>query len=216
MNKTITIKGQAKLSFKPDQIILSFNFTTIEMDYESALQNNEAKVNNLIDKLLPIGFNRDDFKSTTFKITTHYESYTDENNNYQSRFAGYKANHALKLTFDLDMSRLSKAIVAISQSTTDPNLSIQFTIKDTHAVNQALLEEASANAHTIAQTLTNANGVELGQLIKIDYNWVDIQFLARTEMNVSVNHFSMARDMPEIVPDEIEVSDSVSFIWELV
>ncbi len=216
MNRTITIKGQAKLSFKPDQIILSFNFVTIDMDYESALQNNEAKVNHLIDNLLPLNFKRDDFKTTNFNIATHYESYTDENNHYQNRFAGYKANHALKLTFDLDMPRLGQAIHAISQATSDPNLTIQFSIKDTHTVNQALLEAASANAHTIAQTLAKANGVKLGQLINIDYNWVDIQFLAHTDMNVYANQVSMTRAMPDIVPDEIEVSDTVSFIWELI
>lgn len=216
MNKTINVKGQASLSFKPDLIILLFRFSSIAKDYAQSVQINDSKVNKMLAQLEPLAFKKDDFKTTLYQVNTHYESYQDENNQYKSRFAGYLSNHHLKLSFDLDMKRLAEVITAISQSESTPEFDIKFSIKDNRAVNDALLKAASDNAHRIANTLAKTNKLQLGNLIRIDYSWIDVELHAKTDVLIHANEMPRARVLSEFVPEDIEVSDSLLFVWELI
>lgn len=59
-------------------------------------------------------------------------------------------------------------------------------------------------------------GVSLGELISIDYNWGELHLYSQTIYDTDEKCMKMSTSCaPDIEPDDIDVSDSVSFVWEL-
>ena len=218
MNRTVTIKGIGKLSLKPDQTVVSLTLKTVHADYDKATDEAAKRLEQLRDAITEIGFAKDDLKTASFDVGTEYESERDKNGNYKRIFAGYRVTHGLKLEFDFDSRRLSKVLGAIAACIAEPELNVQFTVKDREAVNAALLESACTNAKTKAEILTKASGVTLGELVSIDYNWGELHLYSPTRYEMEEACMMKASAAPtamDIEPDDINVSDSVTFVWEI-
>lgn len=150
-----------------------------------------------------------------FDEGTEYENERDENGNYKQIFVGYRG---LKLELDFDSQRLSKLLGAIAVCIADPELNVQFTVKDKEAVDAALLQSACANAKAKAEILTKASGVTLGELVSIDYNWGELHLYSPTRYEMEADclmKISAAPTAMDIEPDDIDVSDSITFVWEI-
>ena len=218
MNRTITIKGIGKLSLKPDQTVVSPTLKTVRADYDKAMDEAAKHLEQLRSAIAEIGFTKDDLKTTSFDVGTEYENERDKNGNYKQIFVGYRVTHGLKLEFDFDSQRLSKVLGAIAVCIAEPELNVQFTVKDKEAVDAALLQSACANAKAKAEILTKASGVTLGELVSIDYNWSELHLYSPTHYEMDPPCMARASAAPtdmDIEPDDIDVSDSVTFVWEI-
>lgn len=216
MSRKITVKGTGKVSVKPDLIIVTMNLESQQYDYDKTIERAAESIKALQDAIQSAGFDKKDLKTTSFNIRTHYESYRDKDNNYNSRFDGYLCEQGLKLEFDFNTEVMSKVLTAIAKVSVDPKLNIQFSVKDKAAVSEELLISATENAKRKAEILTKASGVILGDLINIDYNWGELHLYSPTSYVMEDRCMSLAESYaPDIEPDDIVVSDSVSFVWEI-
>ena len=218
MTRTITIKGVGKLSLKPDQVVVSLTLNATDKNYDKTMDTAAKHLEQLRGALVGIGFTKDDLKTTNFNVNTEYESERDKNGNYKRIFIGYSVTHQLKLEFDFDSQRLSQTLGAIAGCIAEPELNVQFTVKDKKSVDAALLENACVNAKAKAGILAKASGVTLGDLISIDYNWGELHLFSQTQYDMEDNCMRMASAAPtgiEIEPDDIDISDSVTFVWEI-
>lgn len=69
-----------------------------------------------------------------------------------------------------------------------------------------------------AEILTKASGVTLGELVSIDYNWGELHLYSPTRYEMEddcLMKISAAPTAMDIEPDDIDVSDSVTFVWEI-
>lgn len=218
MTRTITIKGVGKLSLKPDQVVVSLTLNATDKNYDKAMNTAAKHLEQLRGALVGIGFTKDDLKTTNFNVGTEYESERDKNGNYKRIFIGYSVTHQLKLEFDFDSQRLSQTLGAIAACIAEPELNVQFTVKDKESVNAALLENACVNAKANAGILAKASGVTLGDLISIDYNWGELHLFSPTQYDMEDACMRLSSAAPtsiEIEPDDIDISDSVTFVWEI-
>lgn len=216
MSRTITVKGCGKASAKPDYVILSMALESSHRDYDRAMQIAADQIQQLNDTLCSIGFEKDSLKTTDFNVRTDYERIKDRSGNYKSVFAGYEVTHRLKLAFDFEMDRLAKALSAIAGCPAHPELSIAFTVKDASAINEEMLRSAAVNARAKAEILCAASGVALGDLIAIDYNWGELNIYSRTRLECCEEPAPMIDAAPiDIDPDDIDVSDTATFVWEI-
>ena len=218
MNRTITIKGIGKLSLKPDQVVVSLTLKATDKNYDKAMDTAAKHLEQLRRTLVGIGFTKDDLKTTNFNVGTEYENERDKGGNYKRVFIGYSVTHQLKLEFDFDSHRLSQALGAIAACIAEPELNVQFTVKDKESVNAALLESACVNAKVKAVILAKASGVTLGDLISIDYNWGELHLFSPTRYDMEDACMRLSSATPtsiELEPDDIDVSDSVTFVWEI-
>lgn len=218
MNRTITIKGVGRMSLKPDQTVVSLTLKTVNTVYDKAMDEAAKQLEQLRNAITGIGFAKDDLKTTGFDVGTEYESERDKNGNYTRRFVGYRVTHQLKLEFDFDSGRLSKVLGAIAVCIAEPELNIQFTVKDREAVNAVLLESACSNAKAKAKILTKASGVTLGELVSVDYSWGELHLYSPTRYEMETDclmKISAAPTAMDIEPDDIDISDSVTFVWEI-
>lgn len=159
---------------------------------------------------------RGDLKTLSFNVNTDYESEHDENGNYRRIFKGYECAYALKLSFDMDSKRLAQTLTAISESGADAELSIKFTVKNPEKISAELLRSAAENARQKAEILCAASDAKLGALVRIDYNWTDINVYSPSKYDVNmVRKYSAASSVPEFEPEDIKSQDTVAFIWEI-
>ncbi|MCD2503105.1 SIMPL domain-containing protein [Clostridium sp. NSJ-145] len=216
MERLITVKGIGNISVTPDLIIITMNLVSHKYNYDETMKLATESVNELEKAIEEVGFNKKDLKTTNFNITTSYKSYYDENNNYKSKFDGYKCEQDLKLEFDLDMEILSKVITAITKSKVEPRFNIRFSVKDKDEINKELLIKATENARSKAEVLTKAARVTLGRLVSIDYNWSEINIYSNTTYEIENKSYAIAETYaPSIEPEDIKISDTVAFVWEI-
>ena len=214
MPRCITVKGQARIHVKPDQVILTIGLSNYDMSYEDTLSAAAESLEKLKAAVMAVGFDQSDLKTSAFDVRINHESYRDDNNDYKTRFAGYICEQNLKLTFDLDQKRLASILNALAESQASPNFDIQFTVKDKDAVSEALLTAATKNARRKAEILADASNVKLGDLLSIEYNRVDVALYSPTHLLMGDEARAMkASFTPEIEAEDIEVHDNVTFVW---
>lgn len=218
MARTITVKGMGRVTTAPDYVVISMSLEAHEMDYEATMELAAKNIELLNLSLEEIGFEKKSVKTTNFNVRTDYERVRDKNENYNSVFNGYICSHRLKVEFDFDTKRLGQTLYAISRCLAHPELSIAFTVKDPSAVNKDLLKSATVNAREKAEILCEASGVELGELLTIDYNWGEFNIISHTDYMMEEKCMAMPvgslADM-DIEPDDIDVSDTATFVWEI-
>lgn len=210
--RAITVKGVGTASAKPDLVVLSITLQSCDIEYRNAMDTAAERIEELNTALGSIGFEKDALKTTNFNVSTDYEHIKDRDGNYKMVFNGYKIIH----TFDFDMERLAQALSAISGCLSNPQLSISFTVKDKTAINEEMLRSAAANSRKTAEILCNASGGELGTLMSIDYNWDELNIYSTTRYDCCDEAISpMMSKSIDIEPEDIKVSDTVTFMWEI-
>lgn len=214
MQKTLTVQGAAQISVKPDLLIVSQIVRCSALCCKEAIQATERRVEEMREGLLAIGFGKNALKTTEFYTSPSYENETDESGRFHKKFLGYVSTHALKIEFEPDSQRLEEVLRVITKGETNPEISLQFAVKDKAAARQELLRRAIEDAKKSASALAEGAGIRLGDIISIDYGGASQRFVSTTQC--SVNHF--ARDgalSAQVVPDDIGLSDCVTVTWEI-
>ena len=227
MDRLITVRGVGKASVKPDLVRVAMRLESKDKDYGKAMGKAADRIRSLLAAMAAIGFQEDDVKTSDFSVRTTSE-YKHSFGHAKEVQTGFQVSQRVKLEFDLDLDRLSDVLGAISQwSKSDPDLSVIFTVKDPAAVRDAVLQSVAVNARRQAEALCGASGVKLGDLVKIDYSWKEVEFRSPTSYGVSytvtrdISSQSLSRSMPDrsavaaIRPDDIKVEDSAAFVWEI-
>lgn len=218
MKRTIKVTGKGKLSVKPDLIQLSLNLSDVQETYEAALEQSSKQTEILRNCFEELGFARTDLKTVSFNVDTKYESYTDENRQWKQKFVGYEFRHALKLEFDADNELLGKVLYALAQCSVSPEFNIRYTVKDTEKAKNELLYKAVADSKAKAQVLAAAAGIELDEIINIDYSWGEINIVSQP-VNGMLRCAKSASDETgyniDIEPEDINITDTVTVIWEI-
>jgi uncharacterized protein YggE len=219
MPRTITVKGIGKVSAAPDFVVLSMGLESQDMDYEKAMNIASENIDNLNAALEQVGFEKKLVKTTNFNVHTDYEYRRRKDGSNERVFNGYVVSHNLKVEFDFDSKRLAKALSAVGSCLADPQLSRAFTVKDATAINEEMLRSATANAKRKAEILCDASGMELGTLLSIDYNWGELNVYSNTRYDMEEECLAapMMAKCAEIdmEPDDIDVSDTATFVWEI-
>ncbi len=214
--RTITVKGIGAVSVKPDLIVLRLSMETAEYEYDAAMKAAAEKIDFLNKALEAAGFEKKSAKTADFRVRADYDRLNDGKGNYTSVFMGYKCRHELKIEFDFDTKRLAKALSEISKCIAKPEISIDFTVKDSSAVGGELLKAAVKNAREKAEILCAASGAKLGELLSIDYNWGELHLYSATDYDVEGKCMMLgAADDMDIEPEEIKARDTATFAWEI-
>ena len=214
--RTITVKGIGAVSVKPDLIVLRLSMETAEYEYDAAMKAAAEKIDFLNKALEAAGFEKKSAKTADFRVRADYDRLNDGKGNYTSVFMGYKCRHELKIEFDFDTKRLAKALSEISECIAKPEISIDFTVKDSSAVSGELLKAAAKNAREKAEILCAASGAKLGELLSIDYNWGELHLYSATDYDVEDKCMMLGEaDDMDIEPEEIKARDTATFAWEI-
>ena len=190
-------------------------------EYEDTLRRSTEDTELLKDLFEKLGFQRKDLKTVYFNVDTEYESYQDRDKSWKRRFEGYKYIHHTKIEFASDNKKLGQVLYALAHSSLKPEFSIEYTVADVEKCKNELLHKAIEDSIQKAQVLTTAANVKLGEIQAIDYSWGEIDFVTKpmnemrlmecTECEMSA---PAAYDI-DIEADDIDVTDTVTVVWEI-
>ncbi len=189
--------------------------------YGDALKHSSEDTEALKALLEKFGFEKTDLKTLSFSVDPEYESY-QEKKAWKQRLLGYRFRHVMKVDFDSDNERLGKILYALANNKdVTPEFRISYTVKDPEASKNQLLAAAVKDSQCKANVLSEAAGVALKELQSIDYSWGEINFevapMNRLETKMMACEDSIeygSYDM-DIEPDDIEVTDTVTVVWEI-
>jgi hypothetical protein len=215
MNRVITVKGKADLFVKPDLIVINMDLESTDKEYKEALAKSDDAIAVLSSKLQKIGLDEEALRTVNYSIKTKYVNVKDSKNNYTREFEGYSCFHELKLEFGLDLVFLAKVLFAISDTKVNPEIRVNFSVKDKEQVSDQLLILASRNAKKNADILAKALGVRLGKLMSIEYAWGEIHLLSPTEYRLENKMMASEVSQFRANPEDISISDSVTCVWEI-
>ena len=209
--RVISVQGRRSVRAEPDLVQISFRISVLEQDYEVAM----ARLNNLVNQLrqdvAEVDVDPKGLKTTNFDISPkHHWSREEE----EQVFLGFEAEHDLRLELPLDQDLLNRTLMQLAESTSQATFSIYFSVKDQDALRQRVLANAVARARENAETLAQAAGVQLGEILRIEYGWAEIRFSERM-MTYDASEAEPSPPMPDIQPDEIEAGDNVTVIWAI-
>lgn len=219
---TIRITGRGQIRVRPDMTRINITLEGICPEYGETLRRSSRDTDCIREVLADLGFEKPDLKTLSFNVDTEYEPYK-ENDAYKQRLVGYKFRHLMKVEFESDHDRLGRVLYALAHCPVKPEFRISYTVKDQEAAKNELLGRAVTDAKEKAAVLTQAAGVKLGEIQSIDYSWEEISFEVRPMRSVMLAeidgedrmaHGEVGYDL-DIEPDDIEVSDTVTVIWEM-
>ena len=214
MQKVITVRGSANVKVKPDYVNILINLETLNVEYSAAMKEAARRIEALKAALKSVKVDTEDLRTTDFGVDTEWDWTKEKYGNRQTRvFKGYKIRQNLKLGFDFDRERMVAILSAVARSGVDPEFRVQFTIKDKSAVKEELFAKASENARKIAEGLCRGVGKKLGDIININYSWQEIDIYH--EFDRCCEAECVAGAAPDINPEDLDASDSVTFTWEL-
>ena len=213
--RTIQVTGKGSIKVAPDMTRITMTVEGVCPDYAEALRLTADKTEKIKTCLWPQGFTAADFKTRHFNVETRYESYTD-NGAYRQRFIGYGYTHELIVEFPSDNERLGGILSALARSSAKPGFRFGFFVKDAEKVKNELLGKAVTDSAEKARSLTEAAGVTLGDIVKIDYSWgrVDVDF-GYKDYDVQYGDGEIPECHLELTPENVEMSDTVTVVWEI-
>lgn len=220
--RTIRVTGKGQIKVKPDTTRITISLEGTWPEYGETLRHSSQDTERLKDLLSAFGFDRSDLKTLNFNVETEYESYK-EKGSYKQRLIGYKFTHMMKVEFPSDNDRLGKVLYALANCPLKPEFRLSYTVSDPEAAKNDLLGKAVTDAKEKASVLTQAAGVTLKDIQSIDYSWGEIDFEYRPMNRMLMADEYLARPMAaespsydmDIEPDDIEVSDTVTVLWEI-
>jgi len=218
--RTVKVTGKGQIRVTPDTTRVTVTLSGVYRDYAETLRKSAEETEALKDVLSGFGFERSALKTLRFSVDTEYENYTDKNGGYRRRFSGYRYNHVLKVEFASDNGRLGRILYALAGCSARPELRISYTVSDPEAAKNLLLGKAVTDAREKAGVLAGAAGVALGDIQSVDYSWGELDLELRP-MNggIMMEKCMAASDEAgfdlDIEPDDIEVSDTVTVVWEI-
>ncbi len=218
--RTIRVTGRGSLRIKPDVTRITLSLEGTYPEYGEALRRSAEDTEQLKDLLTGFGFARSDLRTLNFHVDTEYES-CKEKGAFKQRFIGYRFRHLMKVEFASDNDRLGRLLFALSNCPVKPELRLSYTVRDPEAVKNDLLGKAVTDAKGKAAVLAGAAGIALKGIQSIDYSWgqIDLEVhpmgkLCMEECYDSAELGAGRYDM-DIEPDDIEVTDTVTVIWEI-
>ena len=217
--RTIRVTGKGKISVKPDMSRITMTLEGRYAEYGETLRRSSEDTETLKDVLSGFGFGREELKTLHFGVDPEYEGCNDKDGNYRQRFVGYRFRHTLKVEFPADNDLLGRVLYALANCSVEPELRISYTVKDPEAAKNKLLGKAVMDAKGKAAVLARAAGVTLKEIQSIDYSWGEADLESRPINGLMMAKRSAAESAGsydlDMVPDDIEVSDTVTVVWEI-
>lgn len=211
-SREITIKGIGNLTAKPDLVIINIELEKVNQNYANGYKQFADDMKKLQKIVEDLGFSKEELKASEICSAQHKEYVK---NKYVPM--GYEFNSSLKLSFDFNPERLGKALEKLSKSEVKPNISILFSVKNKEAIKNKLLAAAAQDAKNKAEILCTALGAKLGQLLKINYNWDEINVYSnmRYEEQCFDQSAAATADIIDFTPEDIDLTDNAFFVWEI-
>jgi uncharacterized protein YggE len=172
----IHVNAEGKSTAQPDQVELALDFSSTQLEVESAREEVDQHVKKLLNKLKKFEL---DTSSLDTSQTNVYPQYDYRNS--QRQFLGYQVIRKISFTLKR-LEQLEGLIKVITESKVSKLTQMQFGLSDSELYQAEALANAIQNSHAVAQFIAEGYDVKLGQIYTVKH---------RTTQNRGVNRAMM-------------------------
>jgi len=163
--RTIVVSGTGEASAVPDQAQVSAGVVSQAATAEAALDANTAAMERVFAALEAAGIEERNIRTSNFSVSPEYEPYRQDNPE-QRRIIGYQVSNQVTAIVE-EIDELGETLDALVRSGANQLNGISFSISDPKPLEQEARRAAVQDAIAKAQTLAEAAGVTLGQILSI-------------------------------------------------
>lgn len=211
--RTLTVTGRGTASADPDLTVLSFGVVGRDPSYSASVEDLNGRVEALREDLEAAGVERTRLKTTSFDVRDdrRYDRDTDKH-----IFVGYEASHRLRLELPFDKELLNSVLTRVAQSASEAAVTISFDVSDKESLRREAMRAAVADARESARTLAEASGATLGEILRIDYSYVEIRTRRFSYGYASASAmYDAASPAPDVEPEALDAEEGVTVVWEI-
>ena len=209
----LTVRGEAILKVKADQLRLNIGITTEDETAEAALDKNSAVMKDVIEALKKAGLSEDAYSTGRFQIQPRWSPRPRHAvQNWRPQIVGYTVTNRLnvKTTETKLAGRLISAATRAGANVID---SIFFDLADPGQYRGSAIRKATANAISDARVLADAASVRLVKIFALNLdNTATTPVRMRAEMKMAPMAFDSE---PPISAGQVTVRASVTVVYQI-
>ena len=211
MERTIRVEGTAAIRVQPDAAEIEITLEGVCPTAEAASAALRERTAVLHTALSAEGFDADALKTRHIGVSERHES-REENGVWRDVVTGFDYQHTLAITLPRETGQADRLLAALAACPAAPTYTVRFAVLEPRKARDLLLQKAFAEGKHRAEVLADAAGVRLGKLAAIRTGWQD----GAAPLCGGALRMAKAADTAiNLIPEEIELSDSVCLEWEL-
>ncbi|MBR2067647.1 MAG: SIMPL domain-containing protein [Solobacterium sp.] len=218
MTKVLTVVGKGKLKCKPDCLRIQLHLRCEKKKYEDAVKELKEYTLALQACLKESGYAKEEVKTSHYSVQSHYESKQTKTGNWVNRLVGYQGFQDLSIELDNKEEELNRFLQTIAIAKIPVEFSLHYGLKNPEEGKKKVLYAAVRDARTKAKILTEASGVLLGEIQKIEYGTQDMLFERSIVNGMALKEsiaYEESADSLALTPVDIQVEDTVTILWEI-
>ncbi len=206
---TVTSAGTGETSAAPDEATMNFGVTTEGTDAADTLDAASKAADEIIAALKNLDIDADDLQTRNVSIWPRYNYNRDDS---PPQITGYEASIMVSATLR-DLGQVGEVITAATAAGANQVNGPTFTLSEDAAARDEAIEDAVANARRRAETMADAAGKSVGDVISISETGVSVPPVYR---GVEAD-YALAEDAGSvpIEPGTLDISARVTVVFEL-
>lgn len=204
----LSVTGKGEVKAVPDQVIVTANIYTQDKKAGKAFDDNQFKMQMLLDGLRPLGIPREKIATSALSINPVYKD-----GSYKVDY--FTVSRTIVIAQD-DMGKISPVLDALVDAGIGDIGNIQFVVKDLDKKYDEALEEAAADARKVGAMLASSVGARVIALKDVRYDYGGGSYdLRRGDLAGAAFEESRFEMNQVIVPREVTTTVYVYATYEL-
>lgn len=163
-SRTISVRGEALLSLKPDLAIVTFGVISEAPKVAAALDANNQAMQKVFDSMKGLGIEDRDVRTSGFSVSPQYES--GRVLQRARKIVGYSVQNRVTVRLR-DLSKIGGFMTTVIDQGVNRFHGFQFTLEETPERLDQLRKVAVQDAMRKAKILADSAGVKLGKVLRI-------------------------------------------------
>ncbi len=208
--RTLTVSAQGKTTATPDLAELSFSVVTQGQNPGTLSDNNNQKMNAVMQFVQSQGIATSDIATTNYNLQPNYQWDKNTSRNY---ITGYTLTQTVEVKVR-DIANVASVIGGLAPLGVNQIGGVDFTFADSETVLAAARADAFTKAREKAQTMAQEAGVSLGSVVNVsESNYIPGPMPVYAASNGIMG--AGAAVMPTIQPGTQDITDNVTITYQL-
>jgi uncharacterized protein YggE len=203
--RTITVSSTATVKVPPDEAVVDLGVHSESADSAEAFAQNAKDMQAVLDALHAAGIAEEDIQTTNVSLHSRVE---DRGKPDERQV--FVASNTVQVKIR-DLSTVGSVIDAAVQAGADSVNDVRFQLANPNEIRTDALTQAVTGARTKADALARAAGTEVVRVVTID----EQNYRAPVYRAAVPAALEAAIATPVVPPDSLEVTETISVVWEI-
>lgn len=206
---TIAVYGQGKISLQPDVAYITLGVRTLNVDAQTAQENNAVQMDAVIDALTSAGIEGSNIQTVSYNVYQQYDYSEGE-----EKLRGYEVTNIVQVTIE-DVDRAGEIISITAKAGANRFAGIRFDILARQEAYIEAMDMALARALQKAEQLAKSTGRKIEGVISVQESGVATPYYSAATNFVSDSAVFAEQSAGSISSGEMQISATVNVVYRL-